>query len=92
MTLADIVNDSGTHIEPWALSGSNVAKVQLHLPNQAKPPERSWVLWHRFLKKAFIMSAPKSHRLNKVMLLDRLLGEWSMTKPYTARKYLYYPG
>eukprot|EP00957_Ditylum_brightwellii_P151847 11562681-Ditylum_brightwellii.AAC.1 len=73
MTLANIVNDSGIHIELWALSGSKVAKVQLHWPNQAKPPERSWVLWHRLLKKAFATSAPKSYQLNKALLVDKML-------------------
>eukprot|EP00957_Ditylum_brightwellii_P183021 13940803-Ditylum_brightwellii.AAC.2 len=74
------------------ISGSKVAKVQLHWPNQANPPERSWVLWRRFLKKAFATSAPKSHQLNKALMVDRLLGEWVTTRLYMARMYLYDPG
>eukprot|EP00957_Ditylum_brightwellii_P156734 11929710-Ditylum_brightwellii.AAC.2 len=37
LTLADLANDTGTHIEPWALSGTRVAKVSMHWPNQERP-------------------------------------------------------
>eukprot|EP00957_Ditylum_brightwellii_P036295 2748627-Ditylum_brightwellii.AAC.2 len=48
LTLADLANDTGTHIEPWDLSGTRIAKVLMHWTNQGRPPEQSWALWHFF--------------------------------------------
>eukprot|EP00957_Ditylum_brightwellii_P029486 2228862-Ditylum_brightwellii.AAC.1 len=45
LTLADIVDGHGCHIDPWALSGSKQAKVLIPWPSPEKPQESSWFLW-----------------------------------------------
>eukprot|EP00957_Ditylum_brightwellii_P025902 1959773-Ditylum_brightwellii.AAC.1 len=59
--LADIVNNTGTHIKPWALTGSSQATLLIPWPNQEKLPDRCWIIWQHFLKKAFSPSTPSSH-------------------------------
>eukprot|EP00957_Ditylum_brightwellii_P036400 2755700-Ditylum_brightwellii.AAC.1 len=51
LMVADITNDEGMYIMPWALSSSSRAKVLLPWPNQGKVSNRGWVLWRRFLKQ-----------------------------------------
>ena len=91
ITLADITDESGRFIEAWALSGISVATICIDWPHQARPPESYWVLWRRFLKKAFAPDTSKSHRLNKPIRLERPLGQWTTKHPYTARKYYHDP-
>eukprot|EP00957_Ditylum_brightwellii_P142685 10871765-Ditylum_brightwellii.AAC.1 len=87
LTLADLANNTGTHIEPWVLSGTRVAKVLMHWPNQGRPPEQSWALCNFFLKKAFAPNASKTHKPNKPLPLAAPLGDWTMNQPYTAHKF-----
>eukprot|EP00957_Ditylum_brightwellii_P176885 13473850-Ditylum_brightwellii.AAC.1 len=42
ITLADITNNEGTHIMPWALSGSTHAETLLPWPNQERPSDQCW--------------------------------------------------
>eukprot|EP00957_Ditylum_brightwellii_P059165 4490161-Ditylum_brightwellii.AAC.1 len=44
LTLADITNDSGTHIEGWALTGAKHACPMIEWPNQEKPSDACWVI------------------------------------------------
>eukprot|EP00957_Ditylum_brightwellii_P036622 2774595-Ditylum_brightwellii.AAC.1 len=87
LTLTDLANNAGTHIEPWTLPETRVAKVLMHWPNQERPPEQSWALWQRFLKKAFVPNASKAHRLNKPLPLPAPLGDWTTKQPYTDCKF-----
>eukprot|EP00957_Ditylum_brightwellii_P160722 12236275-Ditylum_brightwellii.AAC.1 len=41
-TLAGITNKTGTHIHPWALTGSKKCKLLIPLPNQACLSDRCW--------------------------------------------------
>jgi hypothetical protein len=91
ITLADITDESGRSIEAWALSGSTVATICIDWPHQAKPPDSYWVIWRRFLKKAFAPATPRSHRLNTPIRLAQPLGKWTTRHPYTARKYYHDP-
>eukprot|EP00957_Ditylum_brightwellii_P026728 2021372-Ditylum_brightwellii.AAC.1 len=43
LTLADITNDSGTHIAAWALTGAKRAHPTTEWPNQEKPSDKCWV-------------------------------------------------
>eukprot|EP00957_Ditylum_brightwellii_P056516 4284715-Ditylum_brightwellii.AAC.1 len=45
LTLADITNDSGTHIDAWALTGAKRARPTIEWPNQEKPSDDCWVTW-----------------------------------------------
>eukprot|EP00957_Ditylum_brightwellii_P153640 11692489-Ditylum_brightwellii.AAC.1 len=40
LTLADITNDAGNAIEPWAISGASRARPTIPWPNQERPSER----------------------------------------------------
>eukprot|EP00957_Ditylum_brightwellii_P147795 11255350-Ditylum_brightwellii.AAC.1 len=42
LTLADIVDKSGSYILPWALTGSTRAMSTLDWPNQTKPSAHAW--------------------------------------------------
>eukprot|EP00957_Ditylum_brightwellii_P172335 13119819-Ditylum_brightwellii.AAC.1 len=42
LTLADITNDSGTHIEAWALTGAKCACSTIKWPNHKKPSDECW--------------------------------------------------
>eukprot|EP00957_Ditylum_brightwellii_P008786 666312-Ditylum_brightwellii.AAC.1 len=50
LTVANITNDSGTHITAWALTGAKQACPTIQWPNQGKPSDNCWVTYQQFLK------------------------------------------
>eukprot|EP00957_Ditylum_brightwellii_P145748 11098611-Ditylum_brightwellii.AAC.1 len=86
-TMADITNKMRMHIYPWALTGSKKCKLLIPWPNQARPSDHCWVLWHSFLKKFYYPNTPALHCLKKTIKLSVKLGNWTSTKLYTARIY-----
>eukprot|EP00957_Ditylum_brightwellii_P169889 12930786-Ditylum_brightwellii.AAC.1 len=40
LTLADITNDSSTHIAAWALTGAKCVCPMIEWPNQEKPSDK----------------------------------------------------
>eukprot|EP00957_Ditylum_brightwellii_P064206 4872106-Ditylum_brightwellii.AAC.1 len=85
LTLADIVDESGSCILPWALTGSTRAMSMLGWPNQTKPSAYVWRIWHSFLRNTFTSMVSKSTRLNRPWALKITLGSWIVSKPYTLR-------
>eukprot|EP00957_Ditylum_brightwellii_P123082 9384630-Ditylum_brightwellii.AAC.1 len=45
ITLADITNDAGTEIEPWAFTGETRARSTIEWPNQEKPANTCFITW-----------------------------------------------
>eukprot|EP00957_Ditylum_brightwellii_P095743 7294888-Ditylum_brightwellii.AAC.1 len=45
ITLADITNDAGTVIKPWALTGEMRAQPTIEWPNQEKPADTCFIRW-----------------------------------------------
>eukprot|EP00957_Ditylum_brightwellii_P008996 680396-Ditylum_brightwellii.AAC.1 len=91
VTLANIVNDLGTYIMAWAVTGASKAKPTLPWPNQGKLLDRCWTIWRRYLKECFAPDTSKCHLLHKPIKLPSLLRDWTATMPYTAREYYYDP-
>eukprot|EP00957_Ditylum_brightwellii_P148510 11307668-Ditylum_brightwellii.AAC.1 len=50
ITLADITNNAGTEIKPWALTGEMRACPTIEWPIQEKPADMCFIMWCRFLK------------------------------------------
>eukprot|EP00957_Ditylum_brightwellii_P121381 9256666-Ditylum_brightwellii.AAC.1 len=89
LTLADIVDKTGTYILPWALTGSTRAMSTLDWPNQTELSACAWRIWRAFLRNNFVSTVPKSTRLTRPWTLDTLLGKWLVSKPYTLQQYYY---
>eukprot|EP00957_Ditylum_brightwellii_P066670 5059475-Ditylum_brightwellii.AAC.1 len=61
VTLADLTNDVGTEIEPWALTVESRACPIIKWPNQEKPADSCFITWCQFLKKPFCTNAKCTH-------------------------------
>eukprot|EP00957_Ditylum_brightwellii_P047038 3571762-Ditylum_brightwellii.AAC.1 len=59
ITLTDIGNEYGTHIEPWALTGSTTARTTLSWPAQSRPTDSDWTLWRKTIKSVLLLRSPK---------------------------------
>eukprot|EP00957_Ditylum_brightwellii_P037863 2863485-Ditylum_brightwellii.AAC.1 len=46
ITLADLINNVGTEIKPWALTGESRACPTIEWPNQEKPADSCFIMWH----------------------------------------------
>eukprot|EP00957_Ditylum_brightwellii_P189960 14461429-Ditylum_brightwellii.AAC.1 len=69
-TLADISNNSGKIILPWALTGKAWCRPTIQWPNQKMSSKYSWQIWRRYLRKFFVTKIPASSQLNKDWPLD----------------------
>eukprot|EP00957_Ditylum_brightwellii_P187730 14294761-Ditylum_brightwellii.AAC.1 len=91
LTLTDIMNNNGTEIEPWALTGTKQAGPSLPWLNQERPLKICWITWRCFLKQHFCVDTAKNHRLNKPLQILTYLGQWLTATPYTTRNYYFIP-
>eukprot|EP00957_Ditylum_brightwellii_P025270 1912837-Ditylum_brightwellii.AAC.1 len=91
ITLADLTNNAGTEIKPWALTGERREHSAIEWPNQEKPADSCFIMWCRFLKKHFCTDAKCTHRLNKPLRLSTPLGSWLTDTPYSTRAFYYCP-
>eukprot|EP00957_Ditylum_brightwellii_P131654 10040700-Ditylum_brightwellii.AAC.1 len=89
-SLADIVNDEGTHIMKWALVGSKRARPIIPWPNQEHPSEYSWSIWRCHLGQLFT-KLPRYTRSNKNWRITSPLGSWLPGLSYTFRDFYYSP-
>eukprot|EP00957_Ditylum_brightwellii_P031783 2410272-Ditylum_brightwellii.AAC.1 len=88
---ADLTNNAGTEIKPWALTGERRVRPTIKWPNQEKPADSCFIMWRRFLKKHFCTNAKRTHQLNKPLRLSTPLGLWLTDTPCSTRAFYYCP-
>jgi hypothetical protein len=87
--LSDICNTTGTCILPSVWKGERPQSQRVDLPtNQAKPHDKSWTLWRRFLKLVYLHPSKSTANSRSTDLrLDQPLGPWIGDRHLAVRRW-----
>ena len=77
LTVADITDPSGRHIEAWARVGGRRIESKLSWPRQEQPSTSAYCIWRKCLRLAYNPSSPSRLRLRAILPLRRPLGAWT---------------
>jgi hypothetical protein len=76
LTVADITNPPGRHIEAWARVGNRRLESNLSWPRQEQPSTSAYCIWRKCLRLAYNPSSPLRLRLKAILPLRRPLRAW----------------
>ena len=76
ITLADLTDESGTHIPDGMLTGEWQAGSDLRWPFQPRPSDSAWALFRKCIRDAFSPKTPPTQRAHFSIQLGTPLGRW----------------
>ena len=76
LTLSDITDIEGRHIESWAQSGLERRESSLHWPRQDKPTSAAICLWRNYITSKFDRNPSTIRSRTAAVPLEHQLGQW----------------